>query len=137
MHLVNIFTRKLPESGASGPPAAQAALARPLVLGCFSVFLLLSGCGGTEPDCDSLDTRNSPTALLHCLQKNFHPGLNNAGARKHANELHALVLLRYRRKRPRRGSADDNSDELARRCMSEPMLRRRHLSGSIEQIDRG
>jgi hypothetical protein len=28
MHFVNIFTRKLPESGASGPPAAQAALAR-------------------------------------------------------------------------------------------------------------
>jgi hypothetical protein len=28
-------------------------------LGCFSVLLLLSGCGGAEPECDSLDTRNS------------------------------------------------------------------------------
>jgi hypothetical protein len=33
MHFVNIFTRKPPESGASGPPAAQAALVQPLVLG--------------------------------------------------------------------------------------------------------
>jgi hypothetical protein len=64
MHFVNIFTRKLPESGASGPPAVQAALARPLVLGCFSVFLLLSGCGGTEPVCDSLDTRNSVVKIV-------------------------------------------------------------------------
>ena len=30
-----------------------------LVLWCFSVFLLLSGCGRTEPECDSLDTRHS------------------------------------------------------------------------------
>jgi flagellar basal body-associated protein FliL len=30
-----------------------------IVLGCFAVFLLLNGCGGTEPECDSLDTRNS------------------------------------------------------------------------------
>jgi hypothetical protein len=64
MHFVNIFTRRLPESGASGPPAAQAALARPLVLGCFAVFLLLSGCGGTEPECDSLDTRNSVVKIV-------------------------------------------------------------------------
>jgi hypothetical protein len=58
MRFVNIFTRKLPESDASGPPAAPAVLARPLILACFSVYLLFSGCGGTEPECDSLDTRN-------------------------------------------------------------------------------
>jgi hypothetical protein len=29
------------------------------ILGCFSILLLLSGCGGAEPECDSLDTRNS------------------------------------------------------------------------------
>jgi hypothetical protein len=46
------------------------------------------------------------------LQKNFHPGLINAGAQKHANEFHALVLLRYRRERPRRCSAADKTDEL-------------------------
>jgi hypothetical protein len=35
-----------------------------LVLGCFSVFVLLSGCGGTEPECDSLDTRNSVVKIV-------------------------------------------------------------------------
>ena len=30
-----------------------------LVLGCFSVLLLLSGCGGAETDCGSVDIRNS------------------------------------------------------------------------------
>jgi hypothetical protein len=35
-----------------------------LVLGCFSAFLLLSGCGGTEPECDSLDTRNSVVKIV-------------------------------------------------------------------------
>ena len=35
-----------------------------LVLGCFSAFLLLSGCGGTEPECDSLDTRNSVVKII-------------------------------------------------------------------------
>jgi hypothetical protein len=37
---------------------------QPLVLGCLSVFLLLSGCGGTEPECDSLDTRNSVVKIV-------------------------------------------------------------------------
>src|SRR6202521_2170197 len=34
------------------------------VLGCFSVLLLLSGCGGVEPECDSLDTRNSIVKIV-------------------------------------------------------------------------
>ena len=29
------------------------------LLECLSVLLLLSGCGGAEPECGSLDTRNS------------------------------------------------------------------------------
>src|SRR5450756_1048064 len=34
------------------------------VLGCLSVLLLLSGCGGAEPECDSLDTRNSVVKIV-------------------------------------------------------------------------
>ena len=34
------------------------------LFGCFSVLLLLSGCGGTEPECDSLDTRNSVVKIV-------------------------------------------------------------------------
>jgi hypothetical protein len=35
-----------------------------VLLGCFSVLLLLSGCGGAEPECDSLDTRNSVVKIV-------------------------------------------------------------------------
>jgi hypothetical protein len=34
------------------------------LLGCFSVLLLLSGCGGAEPECGSLDTRNSVVKIV-------------------------------------------------------------------------
>jgi hypothetical protein len=34
------------------------------LLGCFSVLLLLSGCGGAESECDSLDTRNSVVKII-------------------------------------------------------------------------
>ena len=34
------------------------------LLGCFSVLLLLSGCGGAESECDSLDTRNSVVKIV-------------------------------------------------------------------------
>jgi hypothetical protein len=34
------------------------------ILGCFSVLLLLSGCGGAEPECDSLNTRNSIVKIV-------------------------------------------------------------------------
>jgi hypothetical protein len=34
------------------------------ILGCFSVLLLLGGCGGPEPECDSLDSRNSLVKIV-------------------------------------------------------------------------
>jgi hypothetical protein len=34
------------------------------LLGCFSVLLLLSGCGGAEPECDAFDTRNSVVKIV-------------------------------------------------------------------------
>jgi hypothetical protein len=37
---------------------------QPLALWWFSVLLLLSGCGGTEPECDSLDTQNSVVKII-------------------------------------------------------------------------
>jgi len=35
-----------------------------LVLWCFSASLLLSSCGGTGPECGSLDTRNSVVKIV-------------------------------------------------------------------------
>jgi|SRR6516165_7755959 len=37
---------------------------RQMVLWSIPVLLLLSGCGGTEPECDSLDTRNSVVKIV-------------------------------------------------------------------------
>src|ERR1700690_910529 len=37
---------------------------QPLVLWWFSVLLLLNGCGGPEPECDSLDTLNSVVKII-------------------------------------------------------------------------
>ena len=37
---------------------------RPLALWWFSVLLLLNGCGGPEPECDSLDTLNSVVKII-------------------------------------------------------------------------
>jgi hypothetical protein len=34
------------------------------ILECFSVLLLLGGCGGPEPECDSLDSRNSVVRIV-------------------------------------------------------------------------
>jgi hypothetical protein len=34
------------------------------ILGCFSVLLLLGGCGGPQPECDSLDSRNSVVKIV-------------------------------------------------------------------------
>jgi hypothetical protein len=36
----------------------------PLALWWLSVLLLLNGCGGAEPECDSLDTHNSVVKIL-------------------------------------------------------------------------
>ena len=37
---------------------------RQTVLWSLSILLLLSGCGGAEPECDSLDTRNSVVKIV-------------------------------------------------------------------------
>jgi hypothetical protein len=37
---------------------------QPLALWWFSVLLLLNGCGGAEPECDSLDTHNSVVKII-------------------------------------------------------------------------
>lgn len=37
---------------------------RRTVLGSLAVLLLLSGCGAAEPECDSLDTRNSVVKIV-------------------------------------------------------------------------
>jgi hypothetical protein len=37
---------------------------QPLALWWFSVLLLLNGCGGAEPECDSLDTQNSVVKII-------------------------------------------------------------------------
>jgi flagellar basal body-associated protein FliL len=35
-----------------------------VVLGCLPVLLLLSGCGGATPECDSLDTRSTVVKII-------------------------------------------------------------------------
>ena len=37
---------------------------QPFALWWFSVLLLLNGCGGVEPECDSLDTHNSVVKII-------------------------------------------------------------------------
>jgi hypothetical protein len=34
------------------------------ILGCFSVLLLLGGCGGAEPECDSVESRKSVVRIV-------------------------------------------------------------------------
>jgi hypothetical protein len=34
------------------------------VLGCLPVLVLLSGCGGATPECDSLDTRSTVVKII-------------------------------------------------------------------------
>jgi hypothetical protein len=41
-----------------------------LVLWCLTASLLLSGCGGAEPECGSLDTRNSVVKIVSDDNKN-------------------------------------------------------------------
>jgi hypothetical protein len=55
----------------------------------------------------------APTKLEHGLLENFHPRLNDAVARKHADEFYARVLLRHCCEGPRRCSAADQANELA------------------------
>jgi hypothetical protein len=56
----------------SGPQLSGPIVSNPMklfreeqrILGCFSVLLLLGGCGGAEPDCDSLDARKSVVKIV-------------------------------------------------------------------------
>jgi hypothetical protein len=59
----------------------------PLVLWRFSVLLLLNGCGGPEPECDSLDTRNS---VVKIISDDSHNALVNYAA-KNSNSVAAMV----------------------------------------------
>jgi len=59
-------------STESGPQLSGHIVSNPMklfreeqrILGCFSVLLLLGGCGGAEPDCDSLDARKSVVKIV-------------------------------------------------------------------------
>jgi hypothetical protein len=57
------------------------------VLGCFSVLLLLSGCGGAEPECDSLNTRNS---IVKIVSDDNNNALVNYAA-KNSSSVAAMV----------------------------------------------
>jgi hypothetical protein len=56
-------------------------------LGCFSILLLLSGCGGAEPECDSPDTRNS---IVKIVSDDDHNALLNY-AIKNSSSIGAMV----------------------------------------------
>jgi hypothetical protein len=56
------------------------------VLGCLPVLLLLSGCGGAEPECDSLETRNS-------VVKIFSDSSNNALVNYAARNSSAIAAM--------------------------------------------
>jgi hypothetical protein len=62
-----------PDAGAKPNPAALSDIeSNPMkpvregrkALGCFSALLLLSGCGGPEPECGASDTRNSIVKIV-------------------------------------------------------------------------
>ena len=57
------------------------------ILGCFSVLLLLSGCGGAEPECDSLNTRNS---IVKIVSDDNNNALVNYAA-KNSSSVAAMV----------------------------------------------
>jgi hypothetical protein len=44
------------------------------ILGCFSVLLLLGGCSGAEPECDSVESRN---AVVRIVSDDNHNALVN------------------------------------------------------------
>jgi hypothetical protein len=69
-----------------------------MVLGCLPVLLLLSGCGGAEPECDSLDARNSVIKIVSDDSKN---ALVNYAA-KNSSAVAAMV-----------GNANTEAEKLA------------------------
>jgi hypothetical protein len=56
-------------------------------LGCFSVLLLLSGCGEVEPECGSLDTRNS---IVKIVSDDHNNALVNYAV-KNSNSVAAML----------------------------------------------
>ncbi|HWX04186.1 MAG TPA: hypothetical protein VN065_00080 [Bradyrhizobium sp.] len=60
---------------------------RRLAFGCLPVLLLLSGCGGTEPECDSLDTRNS---VIKVVSDDSNNALVNYAA-KNSSAVEAML----------------------------------------------
>jgi hypothetical protein len=56
-------------------------------LGCFSVLLLLSGCGGPEPECGSPDARSS---IVRIVSDDNHNALLNYAV-KNSSSVAALV----------------------------------------------
>jgi hypothetical protein len=57
-------------------------------LGCFSVLLLLSGCGGPEPECGASDTRNS---IVKIVSDDHNNALVNYAA-KNSSSVAAMML---------------------------------------------
>ncbi len=68
------------------------------ILGCFSVLLLLSGCGEVEPGCGSQDTRNS---ILKIVSDDTNNALVNFAV-KNSSAVAALM-----------GEAQSEADKLA------------------------
>ncbi len=60
---------------------------RPTVLWSLPVWLLLNGCGATQPECDSADTRNS---VVKIISENSNNALLNYAA-KNSNSVKARV----------------------------------------------
>lgn len=52
------------ESNIVSIPMRPFSQRQPLALWWFSVLLLLNGCGGAEPECDSLDAHNSVVKII-------------------------------------------------------------------------
>jgi hypothetical protein len=60
---------------------------QPLALWWFSILLLLSCCGGAEPECDSLDTHNS---VVKIISSNSNNALVNYAV-KNSSSVAAMV----------------------------------------------
>jgi hypothetical protein len=60
---------------------------QPLASWWFSVLLLLNGCGGVEPECDSLDTHNS---VVKTISDDSNNALVNYAV-KNSNSVAAMV----------------------------------------------
>ena len=64
-----------------------------LVLGYFSILLSLSGCGGAEPECDSLESRKS---VVKAIADDNNNALVNYAA-NNSSVVAAMVVARMRK----------------------------------------